>query len=212
MGIFNSYLLGSVKKSVGNLTMYVAKGVSIVRGKAMNVHNPRTEKQQKQRAKMKVLTELSSRFSTILSMSYPRTTGLVHASNRFVQDNMEAVQVDDEMKATVDFGQLTLSAGKLKSVKISVRCAENGETLTFTQTAQAQKLAVNPKDRAYVVAYEKEQKEADIFELKPRKEGGETVVDMPEEWQIGNCEFYAFVRNESGTLTSRTTRLTVTAG
>lgn len=211
MGIFNSYLLGSVKKSVGNLTMYVAKGVSIVRGKPLSIHNPRTEKQQIQRAKMKALNELSSSFTAILSMSYPRTTGLVHASNRFVRDNMEAVRVDEDFKATVDFEKLTLSSGKLKPVKISVRCAEDGATLTFTQTAQAQKLAVNPKDKAYVVVYEKEQKEADIFELKPRREGGETVVNMPEEWQIGHCEFYAFVRNESGSLTSRSTRLTVSA-
>lgn len=39
----------------------------------------------------------------------------------------------------------------------------------------------------------------------------ETGENMPEDWQIGNCEFYAFVRNESGTLTSRTMQLTVSA-
>lgn len=51
MAIFRSFLLGDVKKSVANLTMYIAKGVSIVRGKPLNVHNPRTGKQQVQRAK-----------------------------------------------------------------------------------------------------------------------------------------------------------------
>ncbi len=77
-----------------------------------------------------------------LSIHNPRTAGLVHASNRFVQDNMEAIQIDEDFKATVNFEKLTLSSGKLKPVKISVRCAEDGTTLTFTQTAQAQKLAV----------------------------------------------------------------------
>ncbi len=35
MAIFNSFLLGNVKKSVANLTMYGVKGVSIVRVKAV---------------------------------------------------------------------------------------------------------------------------------------------------------------------------------
>ena len=55
MAIFRSFLLGDVKKSVANLTMYIAKGVSIVRGKPLNVHNPRTDKQRDQRAKMQAL-------------------------------------------------------------------------------------------------------------------------------------------------------------
>ena len=58
MAIFRSFLLGDVKKSVANLTMYIAKGVSIVRSKPLNVHNPRTDKQRIQRAKMKALVGL----------------------------------------------------------------------------------------------------------------------------------------------------------
>jgi len=42
MAIFRSFLLGDVKKSVANLTMYIAKGVNIVRSGPLNVHNPRT--------------------------------------------------------------------------------------------------------------------------------------------------------------------------
>lgn len=39
MAIFRSFLLGDVKKSVANLTMYIAKGVSIVRSKPLNVQD-----------------------------------------------------------------------------------------------------------------------------------------------------------------------------
>lgn len=42
MAIFRSFLLGDVKKSVANLTMYIAKGVSIVRSSAHDPQ-PRTD-------------------------------------------------------------------------------------------------------------------------------------------------------------------------
>ena len=72
MAIFRSFLLGDVKKSVANLTMYIAKGVSIVRSKPLNVHNPRTDKQRIQRAKMKALVGLVSGFGPALSIGYPQ--------------------------------------------------------------------------------------------------------------------------------------------
>ena len=56
-----TYQLGNVKKSVANLTMYGVKGVSIVRGKPLNVRNPRTDKQRVQRAKMALLVQLAKR-------------------------------------------------------------------------------------------------------------------------------------------------------
>ena len=97
-GNFQIFLLGDVKKSVANLTMYIAKGVSIVRSKPLNVHNPRTEKQQVQRARMKTLVRLVSGFGPALSVGYPPATGLVSPNNRFVQDNMAAVTVDDDSR------------------------------------------------------------------------------------------------------------------
>ena len=112
MAIFRSFLLGDVKKSVANLTMYIAKGVSIVRSKPLDVHNPRTDKQRIQRAKMKALVGLAGGFGPALSIGYPQVVGLKSANNRFVQDNMEIVTVDDAFKATIDFSRLLVRASQ----------------------------------------------------------------------------------------------------
>lgn len=210
MAIFRSFLLGDVKKSVANLTMYIAKGVSIVRGKPLNVHNPRTDKQQVQRARMKALVELVSGFGPALPVGYPQTTGLVSANNRFVQDNMEAVTVDEEFKATVDFSKLVCSSGHLKAPKVAVSFKEADNQFVFTQAAQQQTLTCNPADIAWVVVYEKVQHESEVYQLKTRKEGGEVAADLPEDWESGNCEFYAFARNQKGTQASRTSYLQLT--
>lgn len=211
MAIFRSFLLGDVKKSVANLTMYIAKGVSIVRSKPLNIHNPRTGKQRIQRAKMKTLIELVSGFGPALSAGYPQTTGLVSANNRFVQDNMEIVTVDDEFKTTVDFTKLVCSSGHLKVPKVAVSFNEAEKQFVFTQTVQQQTLTGNPADLAWVVVYEKVQHESEIYPLKARKEGGEVTADLPEDWKTDNCEFYTFARNQEGTQASRTSYLQLTS-
>ena len=208
MAIFRSFLLGDVKKSVANLTMYIAKGVSIVRGKPLNVHNPRTEKQQVQRAKMKALVRLVSGFGSALAVGYPLVKGLVSANNRFVQDNMEAVTVGSDFTATIDYSRIVCSAaGRLKAPKVAVSYDASGSQFMFTQSVQEQTPTCDPEDVAWVVAYEKVQNEAEIYPLKTRREGGEVKADLPEDWDIDNCEFYAFARNGKGTKVSRTTHL-----
>ena len=172
MAIFRSFLLGDVKKSVANLTMYIAKGVSIVRSKPLNVHNPRTDKQRIQRAKMKALVGLVSGFGPALSIGYPQVVGLKSANNRFVQDNMEIVTVDDAFKATIDFSRLVCSSGHLKVPKVSVSFKEEEKQFVFTQTVQQQTLTCNPTDVAWVVVYEKVQHESEVYPLKARKEPG----------------------------------------
>lgn len=208
MAIFRSFLLGDVKKSVANLTMYIAKGVSIVRGKPLNVHNPRTGKQQVQRAKMKTLVRLVSDFGPVLTIGYPSTAGLVSANNRFVQDNMEAVTVNDDFTVTVDYSRIVCSAaGRLKVPKVAVSYDASGNQFVFTQSVQEQTPTCDPEDVAWVATYEKVQDESEIYELHARKEGGEVKADLPEDWDIDNCEFYAFARNSKGTKVSRTTYL-----
>lgn len=211
MAIFRSFLLGDVKKSVANLTMYIAKGVSIVRGKPLNVHNPRTVGQRMQRAKMKALVGLSRGFGPALAVGYPQTAGLVSANNRFVQDNMGAVTVGEDFKATVDFSKLVCSSGTLKPPKVTVSFDETGKQFVFTQTVQQQTLTCNPKDIAWVTVYEKILCETEVYRLKSRKEGGEVRAGLPEDWEKGNCEFYTFARNAEGTQASRTSYLQIIA-
>lgn len=210
MAIFRSFLLGDVKKSVANLTMYIAKGVSIVRSKPLNVHNPRTEKQRVQRARMKTLVRLVSGFGPALSVGYPAATGLVSANNRFIQDNMEAVTVDDDFKVTVDYSKIVCSAARrLKTPKVAVSYDTEGKRVVFTQSVQEQTLTCHPADVVWAVVYEKVQQETEVYELRTRKEGGELAKELPEDWSIDNCEFYVFARNAEGTRVSRTVYLSL---
>ena len=207
MAIFESFLLGNVKKSVANLTMYIAKGVNVVRSKPLNVHNPKTDKQRMQRAKMKALIDLVPGFTPVLSLGYPRTSGLTSAQNRFVQDNMAAVTVDELFQATVDFKQLVCSSGRLKVPVVSLNINSETRGLTFNQSIQERTLTVDPTDVAWVVVYEKALGEVEAYELGDRATGGEFTETLPADWDVEQCEFYVFARNVAGTAASRTVHL-----
>ena len=210
MAIFNSFLLGNVKKSVANLTMYGVKGVSIVRGKPLNVRNPRTDKQRVQRAKMALLVQLAKRFRPVFRISYPGIVGLKSGIHCFIQDNLGAVTLDARFQATVDFKKLVCSSDGLKLPKVAVAYRQEDNQFVFTQTVQKRTFSCDTSDVVWVVAYEKVQKETEVYELNTREKGGVTAEELPEDWVAENCEFYAFARNETGTQVSRTSHFTLT--
>ena len=135
MAIFNSVLVGGARNSVDNITMYESGGQRIARRKPMKVKNPRTEKQLRQRAKMKFLSELSVGFLEVAAVGFARRDARLSAANAFVQANMGNVTVDEDFVATMDYGLLACSADK-KLKRPLVTATLSGSSLTFNLTAQ----------------------------------------------------------------------------
>ena len=135
MAIFNSVLVGGARNSVDNITMYESGGQRIARRKPMKVKNPRTEKQLRQRAKMKFLSELSVGFLEVAAVGFARRDARLSAANAFVQANMGNVTVDEDFVATMDYGLLACSADK-KLKRPLVTATLSGSSLTFNLTAR----------------------------------------------------------------------------
>lgn len=82
---------------------------------------------------MKTLIRLVSSFGLALSVGYPSATGLVGPNNRFVQDNMDAVTVDNDFKVSVDYSKIVCSAAwRLKTLKMAVSYDTEGNRFVFT--------------------------------------------------------------------------------
>lgn len=195
MAIFRSFLLGDVRNSVSNLTMYAAaKGNSIVRSKRMKVRNPRTVGQVSQRNKMAALVTLSQEFAPVLALGFPNREGNTTLYNTFVKANMNAVTVDEQMEATVDYTSVVCAAGLLKKPKVAVSVDIETLNLTFTQPVAKNPLSVfaASDDKVYAVVFEKELREMEIVPLKERGKGGETVFQFDSDWKPANLLIYAF--------------------
>lgn len=208
MAIFNSVLVGGARNSVDNITMYESGGQRIARRKPMKVKNPRTEKQLRQRAKMKFLSELSVGFLEVAAVGFARRDARLSAANAFVQANMGNVTVDEDFVATMDYGLLACSADK-KLKRPLVAATLSGSSLTFNLTAQEAWGSAKKDDQVYGVLFEEVAGEAVLVALGTRGEEMSLPVDLPAEWAVENVHAYVFASSANGKRTSATTALEI---
>ena len=208
MAIFNSVLVGGARNSVDNITMYESGGQRIARRKPMKVKNTRTEKQLRQRAKMKFLSELSVGFLEVAAVGFARRDARLSAANAFVQANMGNVTVDEDFVATMDYGLLACSADK-KLKRPLVTATLSGSSLTFNLTAQEAWGSAKKDDQVYGVLFEEVAGESVLVALGTRGEEMSLPVDLPAEWAVENVHAYAFASSANGKRTSATTALEI---
>lgn len=208
MAIFNSVLMGGVRNSVDNVTMYESRGRRIARRKPSSVRNPRTDKQRRQRAKMKLLVELSMGFVDVAAVGFAGRNSKMSPVNAFVAANMPNVTVDDEYVATLDYKTLACSLDK-KRKRPSVTASLEGMNLSFAQSEQEYWGTAKKDDAVYAVLLDEVLGETMLVPLKNRGEGGMTSVTLPDDWQPEKLHVYVFAASADGKRTSATVYLDV---
>ncbi|MDD4970095.1 MAG: DUF6266 family protein [Paludibacter sp.] len=118
MSIAESPLLGPMRKSMGNFTVYSLNGMTIVRSKAFSHKDAKTEKQLIMRARMSQLAETYRTFSSILCLGFPENSVGKSPQNMLVSANFStAFEMVDE-KPVISYPQLLVAKGSLPEVKI----------------------------------------------------------------------------------------------
>ena len=116
MAEFNSYLLGKVTKSVGNITLVYTKRKNIAKAKVFKRKDNPTPEILEQRAKMKTLVQFGRRILPVVRKGFAGV-GRGTAFNAFVALNMDKVSFGAGSVATIDYGRLVLASG-LQRVRI----------------------------------------------------------------------------------------------
>ena len=116
MAEFNSYLLGKVTKSVGNITLVYTKRKNIAKAKVFKRKDNPTPEILEQRAKMKTLVQFGRRILPVVRKGFAGV-GRGTAFNAFVALNMDKVSFGAGSVATIDYGRLLLASG-LQRVRI----------------------------------------------------------------------------------------------
>ena len=212
MATYDSVLVGTGNQSVDNITMYSSRGQRLMRRKASKVTNPKTDKQQRQRAKLAALVSLAQGFADVYAVGFPSPKAGATACNDFVAANMPNVTVDDDYAATVEYEQLACSADKkLKRPSVTLTFASN--MYNFMQASQENFYGMaKPTDRVYAVLLEKALGESALVELKTRGAGGSTSFELPEGWDSAQVMAYAFATSDDGKRTSATVNLAIGGG
>lgn len=102
-------LFGKVSGKLGAVVFSTSGGETISREYNPNVSNPSTIKQVNQRAKMKLMSQLSASLAPVVAMS---KTGLVSARNKFTKKNFNYAYASNGV-AQVSYENLQLTEGQL---------------------------------------------------------------------------------------------------
>ncbi|WP_099290794.1 DUF6266 family protein [Butyricimonas sp. Marseille-P3923] len=198
MAEFNSYLLGKAKKSVGNITLCYTRRKNIAKAKIFSRKDNPTPEMLAQRARMKVLVQLSRNLLPVIRKGFVGI-GNGSTSNAFVARNMKAVEVNEQNVATVNFDQLLVASGILNPPKVTVTYDEENNKYQFSQVEQAEEDGYAfVDDQVYAVLYETERGRSRLVELRTRGESGSTSYALPEEWDNTKVKVYCFAMLKRG--------------
>lgn len=209
MAKFDSYLLGKVTNSVGNVTMCYTNKQNIAKAKIFSRKDKPTPEILDQRAKMKVLVQLSRRLLPVIRKGFVGI-GRGTTSNAFVKENLVAVETDEKHVATIMFDRVKLSKGLLNPPKVSATYASENKTFAFEQTMEKDEDGYAfGDDKVYVVLLETVLSRSKIVALRDRSESGNMSYALPEDWDEANVKVYCFATLKNGSAVSDSRYLTV---
>ena len=209
MAKFDSYLLGKVSKTLGNVTMCYMNKQNIARARIFSRKDKPTSEMLDQRARMKVLIELSRFLLPVVQKGFVGI-GNGTTSNAFVAKNMKAVDVDEKHVATIDYERLKMATGVQDVPEVSVTYSAENKMYSFEQEMQEEEEGYAlADDKVYGVLLETVLNRAKIVPLRDRGENGNTSYALPEDWDEANVKVYCFATLKNGSAASDSRYLTV---
>lgn len=126
-------LFGKINGKIGGVVFSTSGGIQITREYNPNVANPNTQAQVNQRARMKLMSQLSATMAPVITM---QKMGLVSARNQFTKRNFGYSYVSDG-EAQVSYENLQLTQGNAALPGIVYEKAGSIRSLELAQAADA---------------------------------------------------------------------------
>lgn len=118
MSIAQNPLMGSMRKSMGNFTVYSYNGMNIVRSKAFMPKDPKSKKQLIMRARMSGIAEKYRSLSSIINLGFPEREVQQSPQNMFVSANFATAFVMVDTQPVISYPLMLVAKGSLSRVTI----------------------------------------------------------------------------------------------
>ena len=118
MSIAENPLVGRMKGSMANFTLYTLNDQNVVRGKAFNFKDPKTEDQLVMRERMDLLNEMYQSFASLIRLGFPERPIRLNSQNMFISVNFSTTFIVIDEIQVVSYPLLKLSQGSLPEVKV----------------------------------------------------------------------------------------------
>lgn len=179
-------LYGKTTGKIGSIVFATSAGETIAREYNPHVANPNTEAQVNQRARMKLMSQLSSAMAPVIIM---QKMGLVSARNQFTKRNFGYSYVS-EGEAQISYENIQLTQGNAALPRINFGGASGSYYLELQETADAS------VSRVVWIAYRKtaEGKLQFYYSAIEKNAGndGKFKHELPTTFPTDNFVFYAY--------------------
>ena len=181
----NTSLFGKVSGKIGAVVFSTSGGQTISREYNPHVSNPNTQAQVNQRARMKLMSQLSASLAPVIAM---QKDGLVSARNQFVKKNFGASYASNGL-AQISYENVQLTNGNagLPSI-VATRSEQAGITIQLAEDASS---AV---DHVVYIMYRKtsEQSLQLVQSIVVESAGGSGTFAGSLVYTEGDLVFYAY--------------------
>jgi hypothetical protein len=126
MSLAQSPLMGPMRKSMGNFTVYSYQGMNIVRSKPFHPSDPKSDKQLNMRARMSGIAGVYQTFKSIIALGFPEREVNTNPQNMFVSANFTSAFVLADKTPVISYPLLLLANGSLPRVTIPQATANAG--------------------------------------------------------------------------------------
>ena len=118
MSIAENPLVGRVKGSMANFTMYTLNDQNVVRGKAFKIKDAKSPGQLVLRERMSLLNKMYSGFESIIRLGFPERNERLTPQNMFISVNFStSYEIIDEIQV-ISYPLLKLSQGSMSVVTV----------------------------------------------------------------------------------------------
>lgn len=194
MGTIKQGILGGFSGKVGSVIGGVWKGISYMRGIALSIANPKTDKQLAQRQKFAVTMRFLQPLSEFLKTGFKQYAVKMTGINAAMLYNIENALTGTYPNIAIDYPNALVSRGNLPSALNAVASSTVAGTVKFDWEDNSGEIGAASADKTLLVIYNPSQNQAvTVNQLAERADGTQTVT-VPDSFSGDLVQCYmAFI-------------------
>jgi len=191
-------ILGGFNGRVGNVIGSTWKGQDVMKIRPASVFNPKTERQQQQRAKFGLVGRFNQAHRNLIRIGFRAYTKNMTAANAAMSYNLANAITGPFPELSIDYSKVMISMGSLAAVNGVLAISETPASVTLNWTTGIQN--GNGKDSDQVVAsfYDSTTAEVVCFAGCASRQEATVALSLPANWSGRTAEVFVFLISLEG--------------
>ena len=193
MAIIQNPLIGRSKGKMGNAIFTKMYEKNVLRSKPIEVHNPRTAKQMKQRGLFKATTSLASQLLCVIRDGYSEVKNM-SGYNAFTKDNLGKSVIRENEDIVIKYEDLVIAKGTAAPLRSIETTASGANGLTITWSYEEALCDGSGDDTVNVIVINRDTGNVELINNTATREDEEVTIATTEA--IAGYAIYIYAASE----------------